>query len=651
MRTSLSAPSRPLASGLALVVAGLAVATVAVALGAQQQSVFRLRTDLIQLDVMVGDRQGRHVSGLSKDDFELYVGGRRVEVAVLAENRSDGPETPSLTPARHDVASNETIQRDRIIMLILDDVHIRRGSTEAARAAASRFVASIGGRAQVAVLFTSGRPGLEFTSDPEALLAIIEGFTGNENAMTGRGQTTWPIPHMDPSFSPKPPPGSHVQAQAGRDLLWSAMQQGLDKLPKHDGRRKAIVLISEGAGLSSVNAAVGSDPAADYSIGDVPEKGLYTSPTPGGASRILGAFVQAIRRTETSVYAIDPRGKATMGQEGYLGGTPGFLNQNDVARLRQASLRLYAGETGGFAVVDTDDVGAGAQRVVDDLDNYYLLGFTPPNPSDRSMHTIEVRVKRPGLEVRHRRMYQLDTSRPSGPRPKDPLAALATSPIPSGDLPLRLWATTVAPSSPKAPARLVLWLESPTGPIVEYGVYPFDLVRKKEVGPPLARTMKGVVPHLLPIECPALPPGRYQLRVAARTAVSGGSAYLTVEVPAFAEMRLAISGLVIGEGLDTRTDVPPLSFAPTLSREFAAASTLRVGFDVWQPRTPEPVATVIAVLDATGLEVERIDIADGQRRVDAVLSLARLVPGAYALKITATTPSASTAASIAFRIR
>lgn len=653
MRIPRSAPSRLPASGLALVAAGLAVAMTAVALGAQPQPVFRGRSDLVQLDVMVRDKQGRHVSGLTKDDFEIYVAGKRIDVAVLAESRSDRPATLNLTPARHDVASNETIQRDRIIMLVLDDVHIRRGSTEVARAAASRFVAGIGGRAQVALLFTSGKPGLEFTSDPQALLTVIEGFTGSENAMAGRGQTTWPIPHMDPSLSPNLPPGSQVQAQAGLDLLWSTMQQALDKLPTHDGRRKAIVLVSEGGIVASVNAAAGSDPSAGYSIADVPEKGLYTSATPTGAKRILGGFVQAVRRTETSVYAIDPRGKARMGQEGYLG-TADFLNQNDVARRRQSSLRLYTEETGGFAVVDSNDVVAGAQRVVDDLNNYYLLGFVPPNPNDRSMHTIEVRVKRPDLEVRHRRMYQLDNSRPSGPRPKDPLAALATSPIPSGDLPLRVWATTVAPSAPEAPARLVLWLESPTGPIVEYGVYPFDLAKKKEVGPPLARTMKGAVPKLLPIECPTLPPGTYQLRVTARTASAGGSAYLTVEIPAFKEVRLAISALVIGEGLDLRTDVAPLLFAPTLSREFATTSTLRVGFDVWQPRAPERVATVIAVLDAAGREVERIDgslAGDGKRRVDAALSLDRLAPGAYALKVTATSPSSSTAASIAFSIR
>ena len=420
------------------------------------------------------------MSGLTKDDFEIYVAGKRLDVAVLAEHRNPGPVTLNRAPARHDVASNETIQRDRIIMLVLDDVHIRRESTEAARSAASRFVAGIGGRAQVAVLFTSGRPGLEFTTDPQALVAIVQGFAGRESAFTGRGETMWPGGSgLDPSRSrtgAAAQPGSGVQAQAGKDLLWTTMQQGLDMLPRGDGRRKAIVLISEGAVTSSVNAAVAADPSAGYSIAGVPEKGLYTSRTPSGAGRILGQFVQSIRRTGASVYAIDPRGKATMGQEGYRG-TDDFLNQDDVARQRQTSLRLYTEETGGFAVVDTSDVVAGAERVVDDLDNYYLLGFVPPKPKDRSMHTIEVRVKRPGLDVRHRRMYQLDDARPSGPKPKDPLAALAASPLPSGDLPLRVWATAVAPPAPGAQARVVLWLESPTGPIVEYAVSPFDPAR------------------------------------------------------------------------------------------------------------------------------------------------------------------------------
>jgi VWFA-related protein len=640
------------------VTAGLAVALTAVALSAQEQPVFRLRTDLVPLHVMVVDKQGHHLSGLTKDDFELHVAGKRVDVAVLAENRNARPAMPSLSTARSDVASNETVQRDTIIMLVLDDVHIRRDSTEAARAAAARFVEGIAGRAQVAVLFTSGKPGLEFTTDTQAILAAIQGLTGRENAMVGRGQTMWPgrTANMDPSQGARgasPQRGPDVQAQAGKDLLDSTMQQSLAKLPKNDGRRRAIVLISEGHITKEVSAVAASDPGADYSSAALPEKGRYTSPTPTGVYRILGGFVESIRKTGASVYAIDPRGKATMGQEGYLGADD-FLNQDDVARQRQTSLRRYTEETGGFAVVDTNSVVTGAERIVDDLNNYYVLGFTPPNPKDTKMHRVEVRVKRPGLEVRHRLVYQHDTSQPSGPRPKDPLAALAASPIPSGDLPLRVWATTVAPASPKAPARLALWIESPTGPIVEYGVYPFDVGKKREVGPPVARTLKGAVPRLVPIECPPLPPGTYQLRVAARTASAGGSAYLTVEIPSFTNVRLAITGLVIGQGFDSRTDVAPLPFAPTLSREFVATSLLRIGFDVWQPGAPEPVGTVIAVEDAAGQVVERIETSvagEGKRRVDAALSLDRLAVGAYALKVTATSPSGSTATSIAFRIR
>ena len=452
MRVARSA-SPPLRLTASRIAAGLAVALTA-ALSAQEKPVFRLRTDLVQLHVMVADKQGHHLSGLTKDDFELHISGKRVEVAVLAENRIGRPAMPSLSTARSDVASNETVQRDTIIMLVLDDVHIRRDSTEAARAAASRFVEKIAGRAQVAVLFTSGRQGLEFTTDTQAILATVQGLTGRENAMAGRGAAMWPsgTSNMDPSNGGRPAirqPGSHVQAQAGQDLLDSTMQQGLDKLPKHDGRRKAIVLISEGGIPSSVDAADGSDPGAQYSIAGVPEKGLYTSAVPTGVDRILGRFVQSIRRTETSVYAIDPRGKATMGQEGYRG-TADFINQDDVARRRQTALRRYTEETGGFAVVDTNSIVTGAEMIVDDLNNYYVLGFVPPNPTDKSMHTIEVRVKRPDLEVRHRRMYQLDDASPSVPRPNDPLAALAASPIPSGDPPLRVWATTVLPSSPKA---------------------------------------------------------------------------------------------------------------------------------------------------------------------------------------------------------
>src|SRR5262249_30913804 len=79
----------------------------------------------------------------------------------------------------------------------------------------------------------------------------------------------------------------------------------------------------------------------------------------------------------------------------------------DRARLtaRNTSLRTLAEATDGVAVVDTNALSRGLRRIVNDLSSYYLLGYYSGGKLDGKFHSITVRVKRPGVQVRARRGY------------------------------------------------------------------------------------------------------------------------------------------------------------------------------------------------------------------------------------------------------
>jgi hypothetical protein len=69
-------------------------------------------------------------------------------------------------------------------------------------------------------------------------------------------------------------------------------------------------------------------------------------------------------------------------------------------------LRTLADGTGGLAVVNTNDIGAGLRRVADELSSYSLLAYSPTNARrDGQYRRIEVRLKRPGVTVRARPGY------------------------------------------------------------------------------------------------------------------------------------------------------------------------------------------------------------------------------------------------------
>lgn len=116
-------------------------------------------------------------------------------------------------------------------------------------------------------------------------------------------------------------------------------------------------------------------------------------------------------RANASFYTIEPRGLAVfdtpMLREDVPGASRrpvGALADAPILKGRTDSLRNLAGGTDGLAVVSSDLQG-GLRRIVSDLSSYYLIGYYSSGKLDGKFHSITVRVKRPGVQVRARRGY------------------------------------------------------------------------------------------------------------------------------------------------------------------------------------------------------------------------------------------------------
>jgi len=90
----------------------------------------------------------------------------------------------------------------------------------------------------------------------------------------------------------------------------------------------------------------------------------------------------------------------------------------DVAANQQLLYQLADG-TGGFVIVNTNDLLGGMERIAKDQGEYYLLGYKPPDSAEGSCHTLKVKVDRGGTNVRSRSGY-------CKVRPKDLLAGSTT---------------------------------------------------------------------------------------------------------------------------------------------------------------------------------------------------------------------------------
>lgn len=490
-----------------------------------QGAVFRSNTKIVRVDAVVVDSSGRPVRGLTKDDFEILDRKTLRPVETLEELAFDRSlATPNAPlPERLTRADNSGAANDRRVILVIDEPRVMMSRTTQARDVAKRIVRALGGRAQIALLRTNRELACEFTKDTRLLLDTIDDIEGEKTFISYANLAT-PPEMMVSSMYDKSAGSYYGGSFPGQNLrdrgVYRVLGDATRTLSYDSGRRTAVVLVSEG------------HPIVPVPVG---EFGNRINAAWERDRRDLEWMVASARTANVAVYAIDPRGKGRPGEEGYSGEwMVGF--HDDIATLAQGALREVTELTGGFAFTGSDDFTAGANRILDELDHYYLLGFAPANPDITSPRQITVRVKRPGLTVRHRQFFSAEAPKnakfPKNPTPKDWLQSLIAPVTPVAGLPVSIAATMIQSAAGGRRARLSVTADVtvPAGETAELGLWAIDVSHEKiakQSDLPLFATGTA---SSWDIE---LAPGRYQLRVAARTQTSGkgGSAYLMVDVP------------------------------------------------------------------------------------------------------------------------
>jgi len=159
--------------------------------------------------------------------------------------------------------------------------------------------------------------------------------------------------------------------------------------------------------------------------------------------------IQTSRRSNVAVYFLDTRGLA--GLPVYMSAEFGpSLDTQDLGSAMFESLEASEGaesiasDSGGFTVKNTNDLGAGIQRIANESRTYYMIGYHPKNATrDGKFRKIQVRVNRKNVVVRARKGYYAPLEGKSALAPKkdvvDPqFQAALDSPFDSDDVPLRM---------------------------------------------------------------------------------------------------------------------------------------------------------------------------------------------------------------------
>lgn len=644
---------------------------------AQPPVTFRAEVNYVEVDARVVDDKGAFVTNLSGADFQVFEDGKPQKVSAfsLVNIPVERQARPlfAAAPIEPDVQNNLSGYDGRIYVLVLDDQHTHPLRAARAKAAAKQFVQKyMGANDTAAVVFTSGRSDAaqEFTNSQKRLLAAIDKFSGRKLRSSTLERLDEEARTRDTRQS-----GDRIEDMLDpeRGLTARTTLESIRNLATYlggiSGRRKALVYFSEGI---------------DYDITDV-----FNNRSASAVMDATRDAIAAATRANVAIYGVDPRGLgAGLDDMIEVAGVPqdtslnlGLSSFQSEARLGQDSLRVLSQETGGFAVVNSNDLAGNFERVVADNSAYYLLGYYSTNEKrDGRFRKIDVRVSRPGLTVRARKGYAAARGKadaPKGdPRTAPELRAALDSPLPTSGLPLALAAAVFKGGDNKGAVVLSALIGARDLPLTEKdGTFQNNLEVVFTAADYSGKSYPGdrstLALNLKPDSVPRLraggfrvlnsidlPPGRYQLRVAAREANTNraGSVTYDLDVPDYTKDKLVISGLALtsassGLSMTARPKDPLAKMLPgplTTFRDFPQGDEIALFCEVYDNSGKQPHKVDIeASLRSEGgravfqtrEERDSSELAGGPGGYgfSARVPLKDVAPGLYVLRVTGKT--------------
>ena len=550
----------------------------------KEGDVVRISVTLVQIDAVVTDQRGKHVTDLKAADFELFEDNRRQQItnfSYIAAQPTTGeaaaspkvpePRVPPVPPV------GTTLRPDQVrrtIALVVDDLGMSFESIGAVKQSLRKFVDEQMQPGDLVAIIQTGKGSgalQQFTSNKRLLHATIDRV--RFNLMFG-GDLGAFKPMQSAPFAGAGGLGAGQMAafissselsredtfRSGTLGTISLVVSGLKDFPG----RKSVVLLSDGITIMR---------ASDNRMLDAMRK-----------------LVDAANRASVVVYTIDVRGLQYTGLT--AADSTAFRPVTDINQLSlnrsahlndsQAGLHYLANQTGGFFVRNTNNIPEGVTRVLDDQRGYYLIGYIPEQSSfkdvrgKREFHNLSLKVKQAGLRVRSRTgFYGLtdEEASPTAPGAQQIVKAI-TSPFASGDIHLKLTSLfghedkegAFMRSIMHIDARDITFSEEPDGhrkATLEIVAFTFggdgEIVGREARGYNLSVQSDGFQKLLsqgfiYALNVPIKRPGGYQLRVAVRdpSAQRVGSASQFVDVPDIGKKKLTLSGLVVS-GYDPAT--------------------------------------------------------------------------------------------------
>lgn len=363
----------------------------------------RVQSELVLVNVVARDKQGKPVTDLKVADFAVWEDGKPQTISSFdfenldtvpmasgggpAQTSVDGQPSAAAKPILTRKDAEEALSNKRVIVLFFDVTSMNPDETQRAVDAAKKYVQTkMTAVDMIAVvsLASSLRLDQDFTNDRAQLLRVLNRYThaegqGMDNGPTGDADG---IEETGNAFTPD----ETEYNQFNTDRKLQALQS-ICQVLSHFNQKKSVIYFSSGmtqTGIeneAALRAAINTAVKSNVAIYTLDARGLEAQP-PGGAAQTASLRGTAMYSGNAIQSALDSN----------------FASQETLTTL--------SADTGGRAFLDSNDLGLVFDRVQRDTSAYYVLGYRSNNPlRDGKFRRIQVKVNRPGLNLEFRKGY------------------------------------------------------------------------------------------------------------------------------------------------------------------------------------------------------------------------------------------------------
>jgi VWFA-related protein len=602
-----------------------ATAAPAAAAPAGQTPTFPAQVEQVIVDVVVTDKKGKPIRGLTKSDLTVTEDGAAQGIVTFeAVELPEQPAPVAPPPPRVSTNSAPAEQRGRTFVIVFDDVHLTPFKAREAKAAVASFLEK-GVREGDRVTLVSTAGGTWWTARMEwgrpKLLDLVKQFDGRYIPDTSpERMSDWEAMRIymyhDPLVVERVSRRFEtygVGAMIDRSRRQSTPLAGTTDDPYVNGRASEVYFQAANRNRITLdvlervlNGLV--DTKGRKSVLLVSEGFIY-DPNLDEFKRVNAAS----RRANAAIYFVNARGL-----EGVpLNMTAQFgpaLPEQDVGFAFAETLDAVGGsdsvayDSGGFVVRNTNDLSTGIQKIADETRVYYLLGYNPSNTNrDGKFRKIQVKLAEgKGREVRARKGYYAPsdeaktalTARKPGVDPV--IQAALDSPWAEDAIPLRM-TDYVGEEKMLGKAAVVVVTEMDIRTLGfeekegrHYADVDFLLVVAHRESGEFFRYDQQVNMKLLPatrerltrlwfpiVRDFELKSGDYQAKIVVRDKRSGrvGTVMHEFEVPALDQFR--VSTPLLSDSRQANPEGSAVRLTPLARREFTQGSDLLCEFEVY----------------------------------------------------------------------